>query len=313
METETHRPTWKTLLAFAIIYLVWGSTFLAIRIGVHEVPPFLLAAMRFLVAGLVLYGWMIAQGERSPSRREWISSFLVALLIFVFAYGLLFWAEQHVPSGTAAVILAMIPVFMALSEIILLRTQKLTARLALALLIGIGGVVVLMSRSLNLGGAPIDRAGAVAILIGSVSWSIGSTLTRKLPLPSSKVMSAGSQMLAGGLLLTVAAAALGEFRNFHPSTVSRSAWLALLYLIVPGSIIAFTAYVWLIHHESPTKVGTYAYVNPLVAVVLGYFLGGEPLGLRTILGTLFVLIGVIVITTTRVKKPEPSLVAEDAG
>jgi drug/metabolite transporter (DMT)-like permease len=302
METTTHPPTWKTLLAFAIIYFVWGSTFLAIRIGVHEVPPFLFAAMRFLIAGLVLYLWMLAQGERSPSIRQWMSVFLLALLIFVFDYGLLFWAEQRVPSGIAAVMMATIPVFMALAEIIFLRTQKLTFRLSVALLIGIGGVAVLMSRSLNVGGAPIDRAGAVALIFAAISWSISSTLTRKLPLPASKVMSSGAQMLAGGILLTVAAATLGEFRNFHPAVVSRAVWLSLLYLIVAGSILGFTAYVWLIHHQSPTKVGTYAYVNPVVAVLLGYFLGGEALGVRTVLGTLFVLVSVVVITTTPAKK-----------
>jgi drug/metabolite transporter (DMT)-like permease len=289
------------LLAFGIIYFVWGSTFLAIRIGVHEVPPFLFAAMRFLVAGLVLYGWMIARGERSPSGRQWMSVVLLALLIFVVDYGLLFWAEQRVPSGIAAVMMATIPVFMALSESVFLRTQRLTVRLALALLIGIGGVAVLMSHSLNLGGAPIDRAGAVALIVGSLSWSIASVLTRRLPLPASKVMSSGAQMLAGGVMLAFTAAGFGEFRNFRLSTVSSGAWFALLYLIVAGSIVGFTAYVWLIHHESPTKVGTYAYVNPVVAVVLGYFLGGEALGLRTILGTLFVLISVVVITTTRAK------------
>src|SRR5580700_4767195 len=126
MDANTHPPAWKTLLAFAIIYFVWGSTFLAIRIGVREIPPFLLAAMRFLVAGLVLYGWTIARGERSPSGRQWASVSLLALLIFVFDYGLLFWAEQRVPSGVAAVMMATIPVFMALSEIIFLRTQRLT-------------------------------------------------------------------------------------------------------------------------------------------------------------------------------------------
>ena len=310
---SAHRATWKTLLAFAIIYFVWGSTFLAIRIGVREVPPFLLAAMRFLVAGLILYGWMIAQGERSPTARQWTSASILAILIFVLDYGLLFWAEQRVPSGVAAVMMATIPVFMALSEIIFLRTQRLTIRLALALLIGMGGVAVLMSPSLNLGGAPIDKVGAVALIIAAIAWSVSSALTRKLPLPSSKVMSSGSQMLAGGVFLALTAAALGEFRNFHPWTVSRGAWLALLYLIVPGSIIAFTAYVWLIHRESPTKVGTYAYVNPVVAVLLGYFVGGEALGLRTILGTTFVLISVIVITTTRAKKPVTALPVKDAA
>ncbi len=313
MQAKEHRPKWKTLLAFAIIYFVWGSTFLAIRIGVREVPPFLLAAMRFLVAGLVLYGWMLARGERSPSRWQWMSVGLLAVLIFVLDYGLLFWAEQRVPSGIAAVMLATIPVFMALSEIIFLRTQKLTLRLALALLTGIGGVAVLMSRSLNLGSAPIDRSGAVALMICAISWSVASALTRKLPLPASKVMSSGAQMLAGGVLLALTAATLGEFRNFHPWSVSRGAWLALIYLIVAGSIVAFTAYVWLIHHESPTKVGTYAYVNPVVAVLLGYFVGGEALGPRTILGTLCVLVSVVVITTTRTKKPTAADAVEDMG
>ena len=140
------RQKWNTLLAFAIIYFVWGSTFLAIRVGVHEVPPFLLAGMRFLVAGSVLYAWMIARGERSPSMRQWTSACLLAVLIFVLDYGLLFWAEQRVPSGIAAVMMANIPAFMALSEVIFLRTQQLTARLALALLIGIGGVAVLMRK-----------------------------------------------------------------------------------------------------------------------------------------------------------------------
>jgi len=303
MEPKAHRRTWKTLLAFAIIYFVWGSTFLAIRVGVHEIPPFLYAAMRFLVAGLVLYLWMAARGEHSPKPREWMSAFFLALLIFVFDYGLLFWAEQRVPSGIAAVMMATIPVFMALSEIVILRTQQLTARLTLALLVGIAGVAVLISRSLNLGGAPIDRMGAIALLIGSVSWSVASALNRKLPLPASKVMSSGTQMLAGGVLLTIAAGALGEFRNFHPMSVSGGAWFALAYLIVAGSIVGFTAYVWLLHHESPTTVGTYAYVNPVVAVIIGYFIGGEGLGLRTILGTACVLVSVVLITTTKAKKP----------
>jgi drug/metabolite transporter (DMT)-like permease len=313
METDGHRATWKTLLAFAIIYFVWGSTFLAIRVGVREVPPLILAAMRFFVAGVVLYVWMIARGERSPSGREWRSACLLGIVIFVMDYGLLFWAEQRVPSGIAAVMLATIPVFMALSEIIFLRTQTLTIRLVLALLIGIGGVAVLMSRSLNLGGAPIDKMGAVALIFASISWSVASALTRKLTLPASKVMSSGAQMLAGGVFLAVTAAALGEVRNFHPWSVSRETWFALLYLIVAGSIVGFTAYVWLIHHESPTKVGTYAYVNPIVAVLVGYFLGGEALSMRTILGSLFVLVSVVVITTTRAKKPVVTVPVENTA
>ena len=303
MDNQKSIPRWQTILAFAIVYFVWGSTFLAIRIGVHEVPPFLLAAMRFTTAGLALYMWMLVRREPNPTPRQWLSATLLALLIFVCDYGLLFWAEQRVPSGIAAVMLATIPAFMALSEIVILRTQRLTLRLAIALVIGICGVAVLMSHTLNLGGVPVDRAGAVALICGAVSWSVASALARKLPLPASKPMSSGAQMLAGGVLLAAAAALRGEFRGFHPSAVSAGAWLALLYLIVAGSIIGFTTYVWLLHHHSPTKVGTYAYVNPLVAVLLGYFAGGEPLGTRTILGSLCILLSVVLITTARAQNP----------
>ena len=300
--TATDATRWKTLLAFGIIYFVWGSTFLAIRIGVEEVPPFLLASMRFLAAGLALYLWMLLKGERNPSAREWGSATLLALLIFVGDYGLLFWAEQRVPSGLAAVMVATIPAFMALAEIVILRTQKLTARLVAALAIGFCGVAVLLVRSLNLGGEPINRAGAVALIVAAINWSIASALARKLPLPSSKAMSSGAQMLAGGILLGAVASVRGEFAGFHPAAVSGRAWLALLYLIVAGSIVAFTAYVWLLHHYSPTKVGTYAYVNPVIAVLLGYFAGGEPLGERTIVGSVCVLASVVMITTAGAKK-----------
>ena len=297
-----HRAAWKTLLAFAIIYIVWGSTFLAIRIGVKELPPFLFASARFTAAGAALFGWTMARGETLPAGREWRSIGIIALLIFVIDYGLLFWAEQKVPSGVAAVMMATIPAFMAVSEIIFLRTLKMTLRLAIALLIGIAGVAVLMSHSLNLGGAAIDNLGAAALIVGAVSWSIASVLSKKLPLPQSKVVSSGAQMLAGGVMLAVVAAAHGELSGFHPQAVSRAAWVALAYLILMGSIVGFTAYVWLIHHESATKVGTYAYVNPVVAVLLGYFAGGETIGTRTVVGTLCVLISVAVITTSGSRK-----------
>ncbi len=308
---STSRPaTWKLLLAFGIIYLVWGSTFLAIRVGVREVPPFLLAGMRFLVAGSVLFAWMRVRGTPLPTRREWVSASVVAVLVFVGDYGLVFWAERRVPSGIAAVMLATIPLFMSLSEIIFLRTQRLSARLALALLIGLGGVAVLVSRSLGLAEEPINPYGALALVIAACSWSGAAVLLRKLPLPASKPMSSAAQMLLGGIWLTVTSTALGEFRGFDFRTVSQGAWLALAYLIVAGSIIAYTAYVWLLHHESPTKVGTYAYVNPVVAVALGYFLGGEAVGPRSLLGSLLVLVSVVVITTTRARKPEPARLEE---
>ena len=245
---------------------------------------------------------MRARGTKTPTRREWLSALLLAVLIFVLDYGLLFWAEQRVPSGVAAVMMATIPLFMTLSEVLFLGTQRLTLRLGFALLVGIAGVAVLVSPSLSFGEIPIDPAGAVALIVGAISWSIASALTRKLPLPASKAMSSGAQMLCGGVLLTLTASGLGEFRGFDPRTVPRESWMALAYLTVAGSIIAFTAYVWLIHHESPTKVGTYAYVNPVVAVTLGYFLGGEAVGPRTLLGTLLVLVSVVVITTTPKRK-----------
>jgi drug/metabolite transporter (DMT)-like permease len=272
-------------------------------VGVREGPPFLLAAMRFLAAGAILYGWALIRGESSPGRRAWASICLLAVLFFVVDYGLLFWAERRVPSGVAAVMMATIPVFMALLEIGFLRTRRLTARLAFALLVGIVGVATLTGHSWpgHSGSGATDWAGMLALLVGSLSWAVASIIARKLSLPRSKLMSSGTQMFAGGLFLALTAAALGEFRDFHPWTISREAWLALLYLIVAGSIIGFTAYLWLIDHESPTRVGTYAYVNPAVAVLLGHFLGGETLGPRTVAGTVLVLVSVIVITTTREK------------
>jgi drug/metabolite transporter (DMT)-like permease len=295
--------SWKILLAFAIIYFVWGSTFLFIRVGVREVPPLLLAGLRFLIAGAVLYGWMLLRGTPSPTLRQWVAASLLATLIFVCDYGLLFWAEQRVPSGIAAVMLATIPVFMTASEILVLRTQRLTIRLAAGLLIGIGGVAVLMSHSASFGEAAVDTRGAVALIVAAISWSIASTLTSKLPLPASKPMSSGIQMLTGGIFLLAAAELFGEFHGFRFENVSRGAWFALAYLIVAGSIAGFTAYLWLLHHESPTKVGTYAYVNPVVAVIIGYFLGGETIGPRTIAGTILILISVVVITTMPKTKP----------
>src|SRR6266567_2521708 len=180
MDPASKPRAWKVLLAFAIIYFVWGSTFLAIRVGVREVPPFLLAGMRFLVAGIVLYSWTRVRGTPSPTVREWGAASFLAILIFVFDYGLLFWAERRVPSGIAAVMMATIPVFMTLAEIVFLRTQRLTLRLGFALLVGMAGVAVLVGHSISLGGAPIDSAGACALIVAAIGWSVGSALTLKL-------------------------------------------------------------------------------------------------------------------------------------
>jgi drug/metabolite transporter (DMT)-like permease len=309
LETAARPPAWKILLAFAAIYFVWGSTFLAIRVGVHEVPPFLLAAARFLVSGVVLFGWMRLRGTPSPSGPQWAGATLLGTLIFLVDYGCLFWAEQRVPSGIAAVVLATIPVFITLLEIVFLRTQRLTVRLGLALLVGLCGVAVLTVHSFSFGEVPINRGGALALLVASFTWSVATILTRRLSLPASKPMSAAAQMITGGIQLTVLAAVTGEFVGFHPQAISAKAWIALLYLIVAGSIVGFTAYVWLLHHESPTKVGTYAYVNPVVAVALGYFVGGEAVGPRTLVGALFVLISVIAIATIPRKSSDSAKIA----
>jgi len=298
METADRPASWKILLAFGIIYFVWGSTYLAIRVGVREVPPFLLAGMRFSVSGVVLYGWMRLKGAPPPTRRQWAGATLLGTLMFLLDYGCLFWAEQRVPSGIAAIVLATIPVFITVLEIIFLRTQRLTLRLALALLLGLCGVAVLTLPSFSLGELPINRAGAIALLVASFTWSVATILTRWLPLPDSKPTSAAAQMMTGGIQLFVVAALFGEFSGFRWQTVSWNAWFSLIYLIVAGSIVGFTAYVWLLHYESPTKVGTYAYVNPMVAVVVGYFIGGEAIGRRTLLGALLILISVITIVTS---------------
>lgn len=296
MNATTHPPAWRILSAFSIIYFVWGSTFLAIRIGVLAMPPLLFAAMRFLAAGLLLFGWMLGRGEPIPRVREWVSAALLAFLIFFCDYGLLFWAERRVPSGVAAVIMATIPAFIAIAEILLLKTRKFTFRLAAALLMGILGVVVLLSHAMDAGGAPVDRLGAISLIVASLSWSVASVISRKLQLPQAKAMSSGMQMLLGGVMLSIAVLATGGLDNFDARKVSMAAWLSLIYLIVFGSIVGFTAYMWLLQHESPTKVGTYAYVNPAVAVLIGFFVGGEPLGMRTISGTVFILLSVLLIT-----------------
>lgn len=303
--TATSRPaTWKILLAFSAIYLIWGSTYLAIRIGVAEIPPFLMAGLRFTAAGAALFFWTLLQGTPLPTTREWRDASILGALMFLTDYACLFWAEQRVPSGVTAVILAMIPVVIALLEVLVVRTQRLTIRLTAGLVVGILGVGILANPWSSMGEAPLDHKGVVALLVACCGWSVGTIVTRRLTLPASKSMSSGAQMLSGGIQLLLLAAVAGEFRNFHVANVSLRAWFSLVYLIVAGSIICYTAYVWLLHYETPTRVGTYAYVNPVVAVILGALLAGEKVGRRTIVGTILILIGVGAITTARTRSAE---------
>jgi drug/metabolite transporter (DMT)-like permease len=284
-----------------MIYFVWGSTYLAIRVGVLQMPPFLMAGIRFTTAGLALWIWMRLRGTPSLTGDEWRDATILGSLMFLLDYACLFWAEQRVPSGIAAVIIAIIPVLITFLEIVYLRTTHLTTQLALGLLVGVLGVAVLVNPWASLGEAPLDRGGAIAIVVASLGWSIGTVLSRRLKLPASKAMAAAAQMLTGGLLLLVLAAAAGEFADFHPQKISLAAWFSLVYLIVAGSIIAYTAYMWLLHYESPTKVGTYAYVNPIIAVIVGALLGGEAVGRRTMLGAALILVSVVAITTMKSK------------
>jgi len=295
--------SWKILSAFAIIYFVWGSTYLAIRVGVLEMPPFLMAGIRFFLAGAILYGWLRLTGVPAPTRREWRDAIILGALMFLMDYACLFWAEQRVPSGISAVILAAIPVCITLLEM-MLGTQKLTVRLALGLAVGIAGVGVLVNPFSSLGEAPLDHLGVIALIVACWGWSIGTVVTRRVTLPKSKALGSAMQMLCGGIQLLILAGVAGEFTRFHPRSISPAAWFSLFYLITAGSIVAFTAYVWLLHYEPPTKVGTYAYVNPMVAVILGAFLGGETVGRRTVLAGLLILIGVAAITTMKAKPAE---------
>lgn len=310
---DSTRPArWKILLAFAIIYFVWGSTYLAIRVGVMEMPPFLMAGMRFTAAGLAMFLWLRIAGTPLPTWREWKGAALLGALMFLLDYACLFWAEQRIPSGAAAVVIAIIPACITLMEITLLRTQAWSVRLACGLAIGILGVGVLANPWASLGEAALDRRGVIALLVACFGWSVGTIITKRLFLPASKPMSAAAQMLFGGVMLLVLAELAGEISNFHAATISRQVWFALVYLIIAGSIVAYTAYVWLLHYESPTRVGTYAYVNPVVAVILGAALGGEKIGPRTLSGMALILLSVALITTAKAKSATRKMVTRGA-
>jgi drug/metabolite transporter (DMT)-like permease len=280
----------RMILAFFAIYFLWGTTFLAIRIAVEELPPLFAAGARFFIAGVVLLGFMLARGEARPSGRQWRNLLVMSLLMFVAEYGPLFWAEKYVPSGVVSVLAATIPIITLVLEMLILRQQKWRLSLAAATVLGFAGVGVLL-----LPGGPqhFSALPCVAILCGCTTWSLGTVLSRSMDLPKARPVTAGATMMLGGGLLLMLSAGFGEL---HPIPhVSLRAGLALLYLIVFGSLLAFTAFVWLLAHMPATRVASHAYVNPIVAVALGYFAAGEPITLRTLAGTFLVLISVFMI------------------
>jgi drug/metabolite transporter (DMT)-like permease len=278
------------LLAFFAIYVLWGSTFFAIRVAVETVPPLLAAGIRFTLAGLVLSSWSGARGGRNPTSREWRNLAVLGVLLFVIPYSGLFWAEKTVPSGIASLLVATIPISTALLQIFIFRKERFRWSLLFSLCLGFAGVAVLAFDSGSHGANP---AACAILLLCSTSWALGTVIAKQAALPQSKVTSAGVQMLIGGVLLLLFSLLTGEW---HPVPhVSPRAAIAIAYLAVAGSIVAFTAYLWLLGRMPATTVTSYAYVNPVVALLLGHFIGNEDLSLCTLAGAALVLLGVFLI------------------
>jgi drug/metabolite transporter (DMT)-like permease len=288
----------RVLVSFFAIYILWGTTFLGIRVAVLEMPPIFAAFARFFTAGVILFLFLRFKREPIPTRVEWRNLLALALLMFTVEYAALFWAEKYIPSGIAAVLAATIPIFTFLAEVVVLRQQRWNAAIAVAMVIGFGGVAVLMLPTSGLGiAAAVPLWPSLAILAGSSTWALGGVLSRSMKLPASRTMTSACMMMLGGAMLLAVSALCGEL-NPLPQ-ISLRGLIALLYLIVVGSLLAFTAYVWLLGQMPATRVASYAYVNPIVAVAVGYFLAGEAITLRTVAGAALVLVAVFVILRAR--------------
>ena len=274
-----------TLLAFACIYFVWGSTYLAIRYAVETIPPLFVASFRHLIAGGLLFGWCWWRGLR-PVRKQWFASIVLAALFFLIGHGTLHWAQQTLPSGMAAFLIATEPIFVA---IILTATRRtrLTPTLLMGLLLGLFGVALIMGADLQNGRS--HMLSSFAVLIGTVSWSIGMVYSRSAPLHPDDSMAAAMSLLAGAVMLFLTGTVTGEAAEFDLALVSVKSLLALGYLAIAGSLIAYSAYFWLLKRYPPTLIATHTYVNPIVALVLGWSIAGE------VLTTGFVFGGVVVI------------------
>jgi drug/metabolite transporter (DMT)-like permease len=289
--------------ALAAVYVVWGSTYLGIDLAVRTIPPFLMAAIRFLAAGPLLYVWATRRGDRSdrPTVRHWVSAFLIAVPMLAIGNAAVGWAEQTLDTGTASLIIASVPLWMAVLDRVF-YAQRLARVTVIGLVVGFGGVGLLVAPGGAGGGS--SRA-SIVLVFSSLAWAIGSLYSRHAPQPQRPLVSAGMQMTAGGLILAVVSVASGEVSGFHVSNVSLESWLGLAYLVVAGSLVAFTAYMWLLRAAPTSLVGTYAYVNPVVAVLLGAFVLGEPLTWRTLVGGGIILAAVALIV--RAPKPQTAL------
>ncbi len=289
--------------ALGVVYLVWGSTYLAIMIAIGTLPPLLMSSVRFLVAGAVLFLWAVARGGR-PDPRTWVAAAVVGAALLFVGNGGIAWAETRVDSGIAALVVAVVPIWIALIELAVYRRRPRPA-VVVGLALGLGGVALLVGP-----GGSVDPVGGVVILLASLSWAAGSVYAQRAPLPGDHLLSAGMQMLAAGVLLGVAGGFAGE-----PAQVQIPSWeslAALAYLVVLGSLVTYTAYGWLLQNASATLVGTYAYVNPAVAVALGALVLHERLTAVTLVAGAAVVAAVILIVSGSMRADEPEPVAAPA-
>lgn len=309
MGDTRNAPRLLVVGSFAAIYLIWGSTYLGIRVAIETLPPLLMAGARFLLAGTILYVWARVRGTGAPRRGHWRSALVLGGLLLLGGNGGVSWAEQYVASGAAALIIATTPLWVALLGGLRRGGARPDGREAAGLMLGLGGVALLVGP--GAAGDRVDPIGAAVLLLGSLSWAIGTLRAPRADLPASKALAIGMQMLAGGVLLTLAGLLTGEAARVDPAAVSLRSILALIYLVVFGSIVAFSAYIWLLDVCSAARVSTYAFVNPAVAVFLGWSLAGEPIGPRTILASGVIVAAVALIVTRR--RARSGNGAEEAG
>lgn len=289
--------------AFAAIYLIWGSTYLAIQVGIETIPPFLLGATRFLVAGGALVLWARLRGEPAPRPSVWATATVLGALFFLFGNGFVVWAEQHVPSGRTALLASTSPIWTVIFESALDGWRRPPARVILGIGFGMVGLVLLASPAS--GSEPVALTGLLALIGASVAWAAGSVYSHRHHLPASPTMATGMKMLTGGALLGLVALVSGEGGRLDPGAISARSGLALAYLAVFGSIIGFSAFTYLLRTTTPQLVGTSSYVNPLVAVFLGWALAGEGVTARMMLGALVSLTGVVLIRWGAREPPAP--------
>lgn len=289
-------PAILLLLAFGCVYFIWGGTFLAMRFAIETIPPFIMAGCRFLSAGAVLYAALRLSGTAPPARPQWPPAIVTGAMLLLGGNGLVVWSEQHVSSGLTAVLIATIPMWMVLIDGLLFGGRRPGPGTVLGLLLGFAGITLLVDPS-DLSGSGVRPVNAAILMLAAISWSSGSLGSRSPRLPSSPMMATAMQLLAGGALLVVASLIAGEWRTFDPAAVSRRSFLSLAFLSLFGSIIAYTAYVWLLRVSTPARVSTYAYVNPVVALFAGWAFADEPVTPRTLLAAGVILASVVIVTT----------------